>query len=467
MKQQVANGGVGEINSSQCYAIIDIETTGGYAAAHGITEIAVHIHDGTRVIKTFETLINPNQTIPTYITALTGIDNAMVADAPGFASIAGTLHDLLLDKIFVAHNVNFDFSFVRHHLQHCGYELTSKKLCTVRLARKVIPSLPSYSLGNLCRSLDIQIDNRHRAGGDAEATVQLFEHLLKAGALPHIHQMLKKSSSEQWLPLHLLKVEIEKLPSAPGVYYFHDSKDKVVYVGKAINLKKRVCSHFTNNDAARKRQNLARNVHKITFRQCATELEAIVLESTEIKRLWPRFNYSQKQPLQKYGLYQFEDGRGYYRLAIDTKKKNLQPLYSFNVLQEGIVMLKKMAGEFELNEKLCFLNKTPFTESDMEFIEAPPQYNGKVRRAIEALNERLPSFAVVDDGLKENEKLCLLIERGNFWGMGYIPAETNIFSATLLKEMLNPYRDNDTIRNSIYAFAAQHPEKKINLNYTC
>ena len=443
------------------YAIVDIETTGGYASAHGITEIAVYIHDGKKLLKKFETLINPNQNIPKYITALTGIDNYMVADAPTFNEIADTLVDLLADHVFVAHNVNFDFSFIKHQLQHCGYELKNKKLCTVRLGRKVFPGLPSYSLGNLCRSVGVKIDNRHRASGDAKATVQLFECLLAHGGEVHINQMLKKTSGEQWLPLHLLKTEVEQLPDRPGVYYFHDNKNKVIYVGKAINLKKRVSSHFTNNDAERKRQNLARNIHKITFKECATELEAIVLESTEIKRLWPKFNYSQKTPAQKYALYQFEDGRGFYRLAIDKKKKHLQPLYSFNQLHEGIVLLKKMMEEFELHEKLCYLNKVAFNDSDMEFTDPPALYNGKVKRALAALDEQLPTFAVIDDGLKEDEKLCLLIERGSFWGMGYIPSALNISSALDLKALLNPYADNDTIRNSIYSFAELNPDKKL------
>jgi DNA polymerase-3 subunit epsilon len=145
------------------YAIVDIETTGGYAASNGITEIAIFVHDGTRVIKKFETLINPQQLIPRYITALTGIDNHMVADAPSFEEVADTIYELLSDKIFIAHNVNFDFSFVRQQLKACGYEWNPKKLCTVRLARKVFPGFPSYSLGNLCRSLDISNDSRHRA----------------------------------------------------------------------------------------------------------------------------------------------------------------------------------------------------------------------------------------------------------------------------------------------------------------
>ena len=445
------------------YAIVDIETTGGHASANGITEIAVYIHDGKKVVKHFETLINPLQKIPAYITALTGIDNYMVADAPLFEDIAATLYQLLNDTIFVAHNVNFDYSFVKHHLKAAGYELAEKKLCTVRLSRKTFPGLPSYSLGNLCRSLSLSIDNRHRAGGDAKATVKLLEYCIANGGDEHIAQMLKKSSAEQWLPLHLTKSDIIKLPGGPGVYYFHDAKDKIVYVGKAINIKKRVSSHFTHNDPDRKRQNFLRTISKITYKECATELEAIVLESTEIKRWWPKYNYSQKQPAQKFALYMFEDGRGYQRLAIDKKKKNVPYLYSFNLLHEGLVMLKKMAEEFELHEKLCFIDKTPFSELDYTSLESPLTYNQKIKNAVEALEEKLPTFAVMDKGIKEEEKLCLLIERGSFWGMGYMPSNTVITSMVELKTYLNPFADNDTIRNSIYSFIEKNPDKRISL----
>jgi DNA polymerase-3 subunit epsilon len=446
------------------YAIVDIETTGGYAAANGITEISVFVHDGTSVVKHFETLINPRQIIPRYITALTGIDNSMTDSAPSFDEIAPTLYEILSDEIFVAHNVNFDFSFVKHQLKECGFELTPKKLCTVRLGRKVFPGLPSYSLGNLCRSLNIKIENRHRAGGDAKATVQLLEHLLANGAETHIAQMLKKTSSEQWLPLHLDKNEITRIPSVPGVYYFHDSKGKIVYVGKAINLKKRVSSHFTQNDTGRKRQNFVRNIHKITYKECASELEAIVLESVEIKRLWPKYNQSQKQPEQKFGLYLFEDNRGYLRLAIDKKKKHLPTLYSFNLLHEGLVMLGKMMEEFELNAKLCFIDKTSFTKDDLKIIGEPANYNVKVKNALAALEKQLPTFAVMDDGLDENNKLCLLIERGSFWGMGHLPSSVPITSSDELKTFLNPYADNDYIRNSIYSFVEINPDKKFALH---
>ena len=145
------------------------------------------------------------------------------------------------------------------------------------------------------------------------------------------------------------------------------------------------------------------------------------------------------------------------------QKKNIQPLYVFNLLHEGLVLLKKMVEEFELNMKLCFLDKTPFTQSDYEFLESPVIYNGKIKKAIEALNEQLPTFALVDNGITPKEKLCLLIERGAFWGMGYIPKKIPVTSSAELKNYLNPYADNDYIRNSIYAFAETYPEKKIKL----
>ncbi|MEO6355522.1 MAG: DNA polymerase III subunit epsilon, partial [Ferruginibacter sp.] len=188
-----------------------------------------------------------------------------------------------------------------------------------------------------------------------------------------------------------------------------------------------------------------------------------VLESAEIKRWWPKFNYSQKQPAQKFALYQFEDNRGYLRLAIDKKKKNIPALYSFNLLHEGLVMIKKMAEEFALNEKLCFIDKTPFSETELQLLDPPGLYNTKIKEAIEALEKNLPTFAVMDKGISEAEKLCLLIERGSFWGMGYLPSDAAIHTADDLKIYLNPYVDNDTIRNSIYSFVEKNPEKRISL----
>src|ERR1700743_77967 len=222
------------------YAIVDIETTGGHASANGITEIAICIHDGKEVVKRYSTLVNPHREIPIYIQALTGISNDMVENAPSFGQVAHEIYQLLNGQIFVAHNVNFDYSFVRYHLGEAGYELQSNKLCTVRLGRKILPGLPSYSLGKLCRHLGIDNESRHRAAGDANATAILFSLLLQNDNGNHIWEALQQRSREQVLPANLPKDDIDQLPYTPGVYYFHNEKGKVIYVGKARNIKKRV-----------------------------------------------------------------------------------------------------------------------------------------------------------------------------------------------------------------------------------
>jgi DNA polymerase-3 subunit epsilon len=444
------------------YAIVDIETTGGHASSNGITEIAVCLHDGLQVVDRFETLLNPGYPIPPYIVSLTGISPAMVASAPRFEEVAGRLHEMLSGTVFVAHNVNFDYSFVKHHLRSAGFELQTPKLCTIRLSRKVFPGLPSYSLGNLCRSLGIDVENRHRAGGDAAATVELFDHLLRNDAHKHIEQMLRKTSGEQWLPIHIDREQIDLLPPTPGVYYFLNQKKKVIYVGKALNVRKRVSSHFTTNGPDRKRQNLMRQIHSIQYKTCSTELEAIVLESTEIRRLWPYYNVSQKRGMKKYGLYEYTDSRGYRRLVIDTRKKNLPALYRFNLLQEGMNLLKKLIAAHGLHEKLCYVNQTAMDEEDRAVLEDPEAYNRKVDRALDALGEWLPTFAVVDKGLRKSEKLCLLVERGSFWGMGYVSDSLDFSDLPLIKQHLQPYHDNDTIRSSIYSFLDQYPSCRVN-----
>jgi DNA polymerase-3 subunit epsilon len=451
------------------YAIVDIETTGGYAANNAITELAIVLHDGTREIKRYETLVNPVIPIPRYVQALTGITDAMVEDAPSFQEIAPHLFEWLNGKIFVAHNVNFDYSFLKYQLSACGFNLESKKLCTVRLGRKVFPGLPSYSLGNLCRSLGIDVTNRHRAGGDVDATVLLFQKILDNDREGEVAAMLKGRNKEQYLPPNLPADQLEQLPPVPGVYYFHDSKGKVIYVGKASNLQKRVRSHFSNNKPGHQKQEFLRNIYSITFQPSGNELVAFLLECAEIKRLWPAHNRSLKKFDQVYGLYTFEDRSGYLRIGIEKKKKHLQPLYTFSLLVEGQNLLWKLVREFSLCPKLCFLQSehvpcTGIAEGTCSgactMEEAPTAYNAKVTRAITAMAERLPTFTLVDDGRHPQEKSYILVEKGKFYGMGYLPANTAVEDTVSLKQFLTRYPENDYMRGLIYQHANRWPHKK-------
>lgn len=454
------------------YAIVDIETTGGYAAANGITEIAVFITDGKNILKQYSTLLNPVYTIPRYVEFLTGITNEMVEFERPFSSIADELYELLADKIFVAHNVNFDYSFVKHHLSQAGLELNCRKLCTVRLGRKILPGLPGYGLGKICKQLDIEIESRHRATGDALATVKLFHHLLTCDTNGHVEAMLKVKSKEQYLPPNISSSKVKKLPTEPGVYYFHDKKGKVIYVGKAKSLSKRVSSHFSNNKPNRQKQEFLKKIYNISYKTTATELMAFILESIEIKKLWPEQNRSQKRFDQSYGLYTFEDMNGYIRLCIEKKKKNIRALYTFNLLTEGHTLLRKLVHQFELCPKLCFLQaenincqllEENICKGACERKESVYDYNSRVEACINHLNHELPSFALVDYGLKEEEQSCILIEKGRFFGMGYLPSDINIKTTGDLKSYLTPHAENDYIRGLIFKHVIRYPHKKIPL----
>lgn len=450
------------------FAIVDIETTGGHAAASGITEIAIVIHDGKKTLHTYESLVNPGQPIPPFIQSLTGITNEMVAHAPSFKEIAWQVEELLRDKVFVAHNVNFDYSFVKHQLAESGYFLNTKKLCTVRLARKILPGLPSYSLGRLCSEIGIAVHGRHRAGGDAKATAELFSILVAKDNQQHIPAMLKGRNKEQYLPPHLPIEAVDHLPDQPGVYYFYNARGKVIYIGKAQNISRRIKSHFSNNKTNRQKQDFLREIHNISYKVCATELMAEILESHEIRRHWPIFNRSQRGYLPQYGLYVYEDRKGYQHLAIEKNKANLQAIFSFNTITEGHQKLRELIREFELCPRLCHLAKVADCNACIEAgtckghcQEKPSDYNARVSQAINHIQAQLPSFAYLDKGIYPDEESCILMLQGNVYGMGYIKSRDILKNIMLLSQQLEPLQHNDFVRNLILKHASVNPAKCI------
>ena len=456
------------------FAVVDIETTGGFASGNGITEISIQIHDGNAVVDQFDSLVNPQAYIPPYIEALTGISNEMVEHAPKFEAIADRVYEMLHDKIFVAHNVNFDYSFVKHNLALAGYDLQCKKLCTVRLSRKIFPGFASYSLGKLCTALNISIHNRHRASGDAIATAVLLGLLLQSDSEGHINQSLNRSSKEQVLPPNLSRGVIDNIPQKPGVYYFKDHKGAVIYIGKAKNLQKRVCSHFSGNNTGPQRQEFLRRIYHIDFEVCGTELMAFILEATEIKRLWPSNNRAMKRFEQKYALVSYTDQQGYIRLVIDKYKKLVPSLYSFNSLADGQQLLRMLIKEHILCEKLCNIQtrRTACTHYELGTCsgacvgaESAAAYNVRVKYAIKQVETLLPSFALIDQGRTEDEQSCLWIEKGQFYGMGYVSQYSDVTDMELLKSALQPYPSNDYILNLILTYAKANPSKKLNIEF--
>ena len=445
------------------YAVVDIETTGGNAGGSRITEIAVIIHNGTEVTDRWETLVNPQQHIPLYITALTGISNEMVYEAPLFQDIATELFNLLSNRIFVAHNVNFDYSFVRHQLEEAGYKFTAPKLCTVRAARKIKPGLPSYSLGNLCCSLDISLENRHRAGGDADATAVLLSLLLEDDGEGEIQKMIKKTASDQRLPANLPPEDFERLPEKPGVYYFYNQQKKVIYVGKAVNLKKRVASHFSGHKITPQRQRFLRDIHGISFEVCSTELMALLLECTEIQKLWPIYNKALKKFEPKFGLYEYTARNGYRYLAVGKVSK-LQPcIETFGTVNEGINLLRSLQKKFDLDYRFCKYAVSTEREgivgtnlSDLPMVET---HNEMIQHAVDSITENKASFYITDKGRTSEERSFVYVENGHFYGMGYIQHDVSITDIEHLKDFLTRYKSNSYIMQLINVYKDKFPIK--------
>lgn len=433
------------------FAIVDIETTGGHANYCGITEIAVVLFDGKKIEGIYETLVNPEMPIQPYVQSLTGITNAMVATAPLFSSIAAHIHHLLKDRIFVAHNVNFDYAFVKQHLTNCGFELNSSKLCTIRLSRKIFPGLPKYGLGNICHSLQIKHTQQHRAAGDALATTELLKLLIQNDTSGYLQKMMKSKQPIKYLPPHIQEESFVNLPEQPGVYYFYNQEKKIIYVGKAKNIKKRVTQHFSNNKTTAQKQAFLREIHNIQFTTCSSEFTASILESIEIKKWWPKHNKSQKFKEQKYGLYHFTDSKGYQRLAIDKWKKSLHPLASFRHMPEANNCLWNLIQQFYLSPHLCYLDKT----TPKEPLPTTHEYNQRVQLALQSLQSNALTYSI------KNGVHYILIEKGVFVGMGAIETTHEIPSLEKIKNNITPYPENEVIKHLVQQYIRNHPEDVI------
>jgi DNA polymerase III subunit epsilon len=444
------------------YAIVDIETTGGYAENHRITEIAIYQHDGIQITDSFHTLVNPERNIPFYITGLTGITTEMVLAAPDFKSIAPEIISRLEGKVFVAHNAHFDYSFLKKEFEAIGINWQSKKLCTVRLSRKIIPGLRSYSLGSLAESLGITIPNRHRAGGDAEATTKIFDMLLRRDRDGYILKTLKRNSGETILPPNLPKEEFDKLPAKPGVYYFHDARGNVIYVGKAINIKKRIAGHFTGDAREWSRSHIRNEIHHVTYELTGNELIALILESQEIRRLWPKYNQAQKFKAEEWGVFDYEDRNGYLRFSVNNVTRGSRPLMRFSSKGDAWNFLWEKVHDFDLCPKLsglqiskglCFEHQTGECHGACIGIESTKKYNKRVEKAIRSFKEDGETAAIIGRGRSAEEQSVVLVEKGNYLGFGFFDRQiTSIADFEAAKLLIKPSFETPTVQNLINSY---------------
>ena len=453
------------------YAILDIETTGGKYNEEGITEIAIYKFDGHQIIDQFCSLVNPERNIQPFVVNLTGINNQMLRNAPKFHEVAKRIIEITDNCTIVAHNAQFDNRILSTEFDRLGYPFEKNMLCTVELSKKLIPDLPSYSLGKLVRSLGIPITDRHRAQGDAKATVELFKLLLEKDIEKVIISDTIKKDPKRQLEPKLLDM-IEAAPTTIGVYYMHRKNGKIIYVGKSKNIKKRLIQHFTNDNKISKKIQL--EVVSVSYEETGNDLIAQLKESQEIKKLKPIFNHALKTTIFQSQLYSYMDDNGYANLRIEKvpmeqeEEKNL--ITTFTNYQQAKSLLYKITDEFHLCQKLNHLEKTEGAcfNHDLKTchgacieLETPFDYNTRVQKFIDKSSYEFDHMLLIDKGRSIQEHSVILIKNGTYRGYGFFNLNFQINNPEVLKSIINPMENNRDTQHIIQGYLRKNKVQKI------
>ncbi len=422
---------IGGVDNMQRYAIIDIEATGGSAQKDRITEVAIFIHDGKRVLDRFSSLVNPQRHIPPFISKLTGITNEMVANAPMFADVAQRIFDITEGAIFVAHNVKFDYSYIKAEFKRLGMRYQRERLCTVDLTRKVFPHLPSYGLGNVTKHLNIPIEDRHRAAGDAAATVQLFERLLSSGAERYISRQLNHEHIKGMLPENLSFEDLILVPEETGVVYLHDAKGKVLFMSRANDMRQRLRQVLGRH--SQRSRTMVRQVYDISHQETGSTLIAELMELYALKKLRPKYNRSAYKNARNYGLYKETQANGAIKLVVDQVKsrRDTPALMRFQKPQDARLALLSRAKKNKLCLKQIGLESGPGPCSHQKLglcmgccvgSESTKTHNRRLRRALG--DQHLPhsNFFIIGAGRDNGERSVVWVENECFKGFGFFDA---------------------------------------------
>jgi DNA polymerase III subunit epsilon len=448
------------------YAILDIETTGGKYNEEGITEIAIYKFDGHEVIDQFITLTNPEREIQPFVVNLTGINSNMLRNAPKFYEIAKRIVEITEGCIIVAHNAQFDFRILRTEFKRLGYDFSRETLCTVELAKDLIPDQSSYSLGKLTRSLGIPVSDRHRAAGDAMATVKLFKMLLAKDLDKNIIQESIRLEPKHQIEPRLLDI-IEALPSITGVYYMHKANGEIIYIGKSKNVRKRVNQHFTSSNPKSKKMQL--QVATVTYEDTGSELVALLKESVEIKRNKPVFNRALKRDIFSHGLFSFTDTNGYINLKVARVNGQEKPITTFSNLKSAKSFVTRTTDEQNLCQKLTGIHTTNsncFNYTIKQCFgacidkEQSEEYNKRIRNIINHHSFENQNMVIIDRGRDVDERSAILIENGEFKGYGFYNLNYQINNLNILQSIITPMQHNRDTQHIIQTYLRQNKKLK-------
>lgn len=452
------------------YAIIDIETTGGSARLEKITEIAVYLHDGNQITGEFVSLVNPERNIPYFITNLTGITNEMVEKAPRFYEIARNIIELTEGRTFVAHNARFDYSFIREEYKSLGFNFKRNILDTVALSRKLLPGHKSYSLGNICKDLNISINGRHRAAGDALATVRLLELLIeKDNAITGGRSSLLKNTRIAKLNPNLDINKIDNIPEEPGVYYFYNESGDLIYIGKSRNLQQRIATHLSNNSTNRAME-MRDLIADIYWETTGSELIALLKESFEIKANKPVFNRAQRRTGFQWGIFSFNDQNGYlnfrygqindYEVPVSVFVSKEKAKSKLGALIDKHGLCQKLSGLYE-TDGACFHYQVGICKGACIGKESPKDYNERAIKTSEEFIFTRRNFFIIDRGHDEEERCAVKIVNGKYAGYGYFNINEMGFGLSAIHECIKPSKDNSDIQVILKQYLKGNKVEKI------
>lgn len=437
------------------YAIIDIETTGGQYNKEGVTEIAIYKFDGTEIIDQFISLVNPEIPIQPFVVKLTGINNAMLRMAPKFHEVAKRIIEITEGCTIVAHNASFDYRILRLEFDRLGYDYQRASLCTVELSKLLLPEATSYSLGKLVRSLGIPIADRHRANGDAMATLKLFKLILGKDKEKKIVKQLIKNGLHNGISPKLFDI-IENLPTTIGIFYIHDSKGNIIYIGKGNNIRKKVGQLFTATTKTAKR--IQKDVYTVTFEETGNELISWIKEREELTHNKPTLNAAQRRSPFAWSVYQIKNDLGYWTLKIDKVDQRKKPLQSFKNQKNALQFVNNL---YENNE---VIEEVQNQIDNQETVTYPIEMHNQLFEAM-LTNEKVrwQNLIIVLKGRNVNEKSAIVIKDGVFKGYCFFDLNYQIHNADVLDKILIPLTfTKDTINIIKYYLYAKKDFKVLN-----
>ena len=391
----------------------------------------------------------------------------MLRSAPKFFEIAKRIIEITNDCVLVAHNADFDYRILRTEFRRLGYDFNIKTLCTVELSKRLLPEQVSHSLGKLVRALGIPMADRHRASGDAIATVKLFKMLLDKDLDKKIVKELIKFEVIKGITPKLIDI-VERLPSKTGIYYIHKEDGGIIFIGKSRNIKKRVNQHFTGiTKSAKKIQN---EVFTVTYEETGSELIALLKESQEIKIHRPIYNRMSPKSNFSWAIYSEKDSNGYLNLKLQKADGRKKEIKSYTSQQEGKEALFRISSHYKLCQKLTGLYETKtncfqhtVNECDGACVGkiTPEIYNLRIQAFIEKNLFDNKTLAILDKGRTISERSAILVENGVYKGYAFYDLNYQINNIEILRNIIIPMQSNRDSRNSIQNYMRKSKTIKI------